>query len=290
MRNFMILFLTSIFCFFLIFSGNKPPVEIKQQKTALIKKIPIEEKKEKTVKQPNFLKIDIFQQRSNEKSIYADVVNHAENHRFGRGEAYNRSTVVHESTHDINSTIRNKKAIETGKKYNGFYVLNNRGVTLEEPNLPKLSVNKYIPSFLKTTGRYDLYAAHDNWNDHALYIFDEWIAYTNDDLSTIEDDENNRIDKQKPYDASGHLELSFFSIALAMAIEKEDPNYWKTNEDFRVFLMWNLKRSEEIFKKTYNNKTYMQENIIFIERIKTNPEAQSMRDFINKNLEGIFLK
>lgn len=50
-------------------------------------------------------------------------------------------TWAHESTHGINSAVRNRY----GPGYNAFYIGDGRAVVLPEPNIRKSSVDQFIP-------------------------------------------------------------------------------------------------------------------------------------------------
>jgi hypothetical protein len=87
-------------------------------------------------------------------------------------------TWAHETTHGINSHLRQK--FSNGQKMNGFYCLNNKAAMILEPPTTISKVAGLVPSSLRG-GVYNLYLVSQasSWNDTPLYIFDEWIAYTN---------------------------------------------------------------------------------------------------------------
>lgn len=121
-----------------------------------------------------------------------------------------RITWGHETTHGINSRIRNTLA---GPKQNGIYILNNQAVLLPEPPITLRDVAGVVPRDLRGQV-YDLYLVRQQsktkrlgvhfiykdsyehlsrnpdisallrrtiqgWNDRPLYVYDEWSGYLN---------------------------------------------------------------------------------------------------------------
>ncbi len=111
-------------------------------------------------------------------SVLYDIESHIPS-KYGTTYRDNdRITWGHETTHGINSHLRNYFN-KSGKKANGFYVLNGQGVIVSEPKMSKARVAQHVPSVLRGS-RYNLYVAGSSaWNDRPLYIFDEWVSYNN---------------------------------------------------------------------------------------------------------------
>ena len=107
-----------------------------------------------------------------------DIVNHLPRSYGNTYYDSNRITHGHETTHGINSHLRNYKN-DTGRRANGFYVLNNRGVIVPEPNMRKSAVGRYVPASLRGS-RYGTYISGSRaWDDTPTYVLDEWVSYTN---------------------------------------------------------------------------------------------------------------
>ena len=102
-------------------------------------------------------------------------MSHSEEVPFG--DRAGRSTNAHETGHGIHSYLRNKYTAELGKRVNGFYGLSGRGIIVQEPNIRKSQVNRFIPSSVRGY-RFPLYLERQKeWDDTPLYIYDEWNAY-----------------------------------------------------------------------------------------------------------------
>jgi len=89
-------------------------------------------------------------------------------------------TWAHETTHGLNSNIRNAN-FQSGKTVNAFYVLDGKALLMEEPKGFGLSdIAPIIPSELRG-GIYKMYMIEQqrSWNDRPLYTWDEWVAYAN---------------------------------------------------------------------------------------------------------------
>lgn len=206
---------------------------------------------------PFFIQVPVFNNRES-GTIYGDVLSHS-NDIFG--DQHGRSTNVHETVHSIHSWIRNKYVKELRKKVNGFYCLNGNGCFVEEPKIRKSDIKKYLPSSVRFY-RYDLYIQGQTaWDDHPLYIYDEWTAYVLGGLSAVEDFHNGKqvysydlvnVNNPNWTDAvSGSLEFSIYSLALVKAVSELDKEYWETNVQFRHFTSFMLQKAYEAYVSGY---------------------------------------
>ncbi len=86
-----------------------------------------------------------------------------------------RVTWAHETTHGINSRIRNEFKVD-----NGYYMLNNVCFVLAKSGITLRRLANTVPIDMRGP-RYPLYLVQQQkwWNDDALYIVDELVAYTN---------------------------------------------------------------------------------------------------------------
>lgn len=232
--------------------------------------------------EPVFLRYPAINNRIKENSFYAEVINHCRNPVLG----HDRDTNAHESSHRIASEIRNSN--RSSGKVNGFYVGNDQAVVIQEPNIRKSQVARYIPRNLRA-GRFSLYLIGQiEWDREPLYIFDEWVAYVNGGAVSVEDAERGR--KHAWTDAvMGSLEFSIYSVAVAMAVADRDPTYWENNEQFRKFLIWHLRRSKELF---YNGRSHFpwDKQDRLLANLRNDPQAAAMREFIQKHLDNVWLE
>lgn len=233
--------------------------------------------------EPKFIDVPTVVVRMPESTSYADVINHAKTPYLSSS----RTTNAHESTHDINNDLSGT----TKWTKDGFYLMYGRGIILDRPKLKRLEINPFVPVSLRYT-RYHMYLAHTKYGGESpLYLMDEWVAYTNGAIVALEDIEsgkweNDRIDTVEPC-----LEFSIYTISLCMAIEHHDPNFWNDNVQFKNFVIWNLKRAENLFLKgrvLKECKFQRQEDMWH--NLKVSKDSQIMRDFITKHFDGVFLK
>jgi len=149
--------------------------------------------------------------------------------------ANNKVTWAHETTHGINSNIRNKH--QDASKVNGFYCLENRACVIYEPKTTIKAIAPKVPQALRGPS-YQLYLVQQqgDWNDRPLYLFDEWIAYT------------NGCETGRELNHQGwHYELlqahnfNVYCIYLAMTVKKTCPDYDDTQ--MKAFMMWNIERT-----------------------------------------------
>jgi hypothetical protein len=107
-----------------------------------------------------------------------------------------------------------------------------------------------IPSSLRGS-RYQLYCIDQQkyFEDHPLYLFDEWVAYTNGAFAGVELAEKHRLDMPRNDALVGPLEFSIYALGLAAAIQKHDPDYLGENSQFREFLAHELRRATGIYRR-----------------------------------------
>lgn len=235
---------------------------------------------------PVFVDVPLVSKRINEDSIYADIINHSRNPVLDD----TRTTNAHETTHMITSDLRNAHRQSSGKKVNGFYVTQGKGVIVEEPKIRKSDMIPFVPQSLKSY-RYSLYVAGSHtWDDTPTYIFDEWVAYVNGGMTGVDDVAKGK-NREQTDAVSGCLDFSIYSVAICMATEAKDPQFFQSNDQFKRFVRWHLQRAYETYEagaKLEPFKNAKQEELLVA--LRTSPDAQRMRDFITKHFDGIWLK
>jgi hypothetical protein len=235
---------------------------------------------------PNFVSVPTF--RESEDSIYGDVLSHSKGKPYG--DSGGRATNAHETAHGIHSYLRNTYSRLYGKKVNGFYCLQGRGVILEEPNIRKSQVNKFVPENLRSY-RYKLYlAGQKEWDDTPLYIYDEWVAYVLGGMTGIEDVENGRHKEGWTDGVSGCLGFSIYAVSVCMAVKEHDPEYWESNKQFRNFTIWMLHKSQETYRIGHRMKEFSwKDQDDLLKELLTSESAAPMREFLEEHLDGAWL-
>jgi hypothetical protein len=247
----------------------------------------IPDKTPKEKDQPFLTDVDKYR-NINENSIYADVLSHSIQEPYG--DRFGRRINVHETSHGITSELRNFYQRALNKKLNAFYVLNSKSIVLEESNIDMRLVTKYIPSALKSY-RYNLYFEKNisDWNDMPSYIIDEWNSYILGSMSAVEDYHSGKLTER--VDAvSGCLDFSIYSICFAMAVCDNDKEYWNTYPQFKNTIKFLLSRAEKTFFEGMlidNFKTPSQTQLY--QSLLTHPDAEKLRNFLNKEFDGIFI-
>jgi hypothetical protein len=217
-------------------------------------------------------------------TFYADVINHY-------AKRLNEKAVMtdaHETTHMINNEIRNANQ-STGRN-NGFYLGNDKGMVLLEPAIRKSAVATYVPKPLRGS-RYALYVTgQTDWDDRALYIFDEWVAYVNGGRTGVDLVEKNKFKESWTDGVMGLLEFSIYGTAVSMAIAAGDSGYFAKNPQFFVFTKWLLRHAKSIYDKgsVMDAFKWDTQNKL-LKTWRESPEAKEMRDFMSKYLEVSWL-
>lgn len=234
------------------------------------------------VEKPGLVFVDVpAVHRYSEVSIYADVMSRTNKHFTGHG----RDTNAHETTHQIQSEIRNAH----GSRVNAFYLLNGKAVICKEPGVKISYVGKFCPQVLRSY-RWPLYCEQQQqyWNNEPLYLVDEWSAYINGCCVSLEDYQGG-VGKENSDAASGVLEMGVYSIAMAMAVEKYDPEYFKNDPQFLPLLRYQWGRAKRIYDEAA--PLFPSDNQVKqLKALQESPEAEPVRAFIKQHLDGVWLK
>src|SRR5207245_11321401 len=132
----------------------------------------------------------------------------------------------------------------------GFSCGKNPAILLSGPRVKLSQLAAMIPESLRGS-RYQLYCIEQKkyFEDHPLYLFDEWTAYTNGAYAGVELTEKNQLDMPRNDALIGPMEFSIYALGLAAAIQKHDPDYLRDNKQFRGFLAHELRRSIAIYRR-----------------------------------------
>jgi len=225
--------------------------------------------------------------------VYGDVLSHCK--RPNRGDG--RYTDTHETSHFISSELRQGKM-----GYNGFYILNSKGVLVKEPPTTIGEIAGYVPSNLRGM-RYQLYLVDQRryWDEQPLYIVEELNCYFLGGACALDDHKNGRS-LERTDAVAGMFEFRIYSTAVAMCVKEKCPEYWDVNKQFHEFMKYRLSNSMEYFlegreipdfqssisDKLYNEYTNSSEGERFEQFIKDNFSNQPKPEPINWTINKIF--
>jgi len=188
-------------------------------------------------------------------------------------------TAGHETTHGINSDIRNHHN-DTGERANGFYVLEDRAVVVVEPGIRKSDVVPFVPSSLRGS-RFGLYLlGQTEWDDTPLYVWDEWVAYVNGGAVGVDLAEAGLWSYGWRDAVAGPLEFTAYALAVGLAVKERDPDYFAANRQFREFLAWNSRRALDVFRRGRGRPDFAwDEQDALYEALRTGADAAALRQF-----------
>ncbi|MFW9876910.1 MAG: hypothetical protein ACFFG0_27770 [Candidatus Thorarchaeota archaeon] len=145
----------------------------------------------------------------------------------------------HELTHVINNRFGNNyKRKVKNYKLQALYVLDNKIVILQEPKTKISKARKLVPPSLRGTNTYELYTGKRKqpyWDEYPLYLFNEWVAYTNGSIIRHE-----LGIKKRGESVQYMLELSVYSLCVIWESGNRD-------EKTKDFTKWYLKRTMEVY-------------------------------------------
>lgn len=244
---------------------------------------------------PEFENHPAIRNVTNLGKVLSDIEEHMPEGHIYKDE--DKITWGHETTHGINSNLRMKfstkttslgdvqllgtwiddihghKVFKSYARINGFYVLEDRAVIINEPDTTVGTVAELVPRSLRG-GVYKLYMIDQakSWNDTPLYIFDEWTAYTNG--SEV------RLDlgiKERSETVLYMLEFNVYALCLAQACKTEDMQ-------FKNYLKWNIERSMKLYLDSKEKLGNAERHDAYLETMKTSTDAEvfrtSARDYL----------
>ena len=235
--------------------------------------------------EPEWLKYPAVANYGKDDTFYSDVINHTK-----RRERFDSLlTDAHETTHFVNSDIRNQHG--NGVTISGFYVGQDRAIAMDQPKFRKSVVGQYVPRNLRES-RYNLYVAGmREWDDSPLYLYDEWVAYTNGGQTGVDLVEKGKYRGSWTDGVMGALEFSIYATAVVAAVEKHDPSYLTRTPQFLKFTAWNLRRCKDVFDRgkvmaefKWDRQDKLEENL------RTSSEAAPLRDVLDRLLDSVWVK
>ena len=210
-----------------------------------------------------------------------DIARHLPSQYGDHYYSNDRITHAHETTHGINSHLSNhlRNNFELGY---GFYVGNDQAIVLSEPRVKLSQVAAAIPESLRGS-RYQLYCIDQQkyFEDHPLYLFDEWVAYTNGASAGVELTEKKQLDMPRNDALVGPMEFSIYALGVAAAIQKHDPDYLRENRQFRGFLAHELRRSIGIYRRGMRLEQFRWERRLERNLLKQD-DSQEMRQMVQR--------
>jgi len=214
--------------------------------------------------------------------VLSDIEGHLPRKYGGTYREPDKVTWAHETTHGINSHLRNNYRDKPNQE--GFYVGNNRAAMIDQPRINKSSVANYIPRSLQND-RSRLYINGQRaFEKQPLYIMDEWTSYTNGGKAGNDLAQQGKWNEGSRDAVAGQLEFTAYSFALGMAVEKQDPEYFKNNKQFKNFLGWHGLHSMDSFRTGAANPEFQnRRQDRFLENFRKSPDAAPLRDFIKRN-------
>jgi hypothetical protein len=162
--------------------------------------------------------------------------------------AADKSTWAHETTHGLNSRLRNA----VSGKVNAFYVLDGKAAIIKEPAIRLSFVANSTPRAFRT-GRWQLYAVQQQryWDSEPLYILDEWTAYLNGARVAYECGMANS-------DFAFSLEMGQLALVLGFcvdhAIRKKEIRYDQTQ--LKRYLAWSWRRTFRFWETIEKNGSF----------------------------------
>jgi len=185
-----------------------------------------------------------------------------------------RITNVHECTHGVNSKLRQRHG-GTGK-VNCFFVMDGKYTVFKEPR--RITLQQIATQVRKRGSCYNLYLIQQGrwWNNEPLYLFDEWVAYTNGTVVAWQ------------VNFRGHDSTLEFALEFAhycATLVKMLPASYAERDELIRFFLWNAKRLDAIaYQSETTGRMKRPNNAAW--RLEMHAAAGRLRKLLTSDKEG----
>ena len=185
--------------------------------------------------------------------------------RMPAGHIYRDEDLVtwaHETTHGVNSRIRNER-----KAKEALYCLGGRvAVFMHAPQIRRQDLAAYIPSEFRSSTAFHYVTKSVPWygpgmqivgyDTNPLYLLDEWVAYTNGSAVGLELDAAGLWrGGDRCISVENMLMFNAYATALLTAIERHEPNY-PDREKLTNFIGWHISRTLEVAEQAKSSRAF----------------------------------
>jgi len=239
-----------------------------------------------------FFKFDA-QKAANVDGVLGDIERHLPAKFGGTYRDTDPITWGHETTHGINSHLRNTRDFNPeGAKVNGFYALGDKAVVLEEPPIRKSSVVSYVPPSLKG-GRAAMYiTGQQAFEREPLYLMDEWMAYTNGGAVGVDLAKRGKWTQGSRDGVAGVVEFTGYGFAMAMAVEAQQPGYLAAHPKLKNLIAWQGLRAMDVVREGLQVPAFASfpGQHTFYQALQSAPDAEPLRAFIRTQYGDAYLQ
>lgn len=205
-------------------------------------------------------------------------------------------TKGHETIHGIDNWLMNNGQPPDGGDgrwhlQSGFYLGDNKGVVIWEPDMKKHQVAEHVPRSLRGS-RYKHYIEGARaWDDHPLYVWQEWNGYINGTEVGLNQKAEGKWTAGRRIAALGPMEFTVYGLATAKAIKQNDPQRWNSDPQFREFMAHASKRAMEAANLAQQTNEFNHPNFDeYQTAFRNSPDAASLRAFAKDELGEAFCK
>ena len=215
---------------------------------------------------------------------YQDIMSHTKPDYFDEP-----ATSAHETLHGLHSDMRQKTAAKDGFVYYG----NGKGLYIVEPKDTLADVKNYVgPSFQQLAKtNYDMYLVKQlQYWKNAIYLFDEWTCYIATARTAIEAQMAGKWTAQFAASHTDPIEglvtMMYFNSAAILSIKKADPEYVKTNKQYKAAYAMTMEESAYLVNHARNTPYWAKSRAYGkLENLQTAADAAPVRAAI-KELMG----
>ncbi len=228
-------------------------------------------------------------------SVLADIFNHAIAEKGYQPIHLSGDPVTqaHETTHGINSVMRNKPEYlfsrPTGPGItsgfgNSFYIERGCSVVMPEPYKTRKSwVLQSVPKSLQFSRKDTYIRGQLSFEDRPLNLMDEFSAYINGSRTAV--DQNKRgIWRDLGRDSiTGAVEFIPMALGLGMTFAKHEPEYFKQSPQFLNLLKVQIERAVTVYNDASKIPGMLkQTESTVLNNLKNAADAEPMRVWVKK--------
>ena len=151
-------------------------------------------------------------------------------------------------------------------------------MVLKEPKISLSSGKQYLPPSLYGFALYSF--TQPGWEEQPLYVFDEWISYTNGCAVRVELYANPNLHRDRAIGGTidGMMSTTMYALVQTMAIKANDRNYDDTQ--LKAFVMWNTERAMKILPQVYQQSpSEGQKGYARVYALRNSADCSQLRQF-----------
>lgn len=216
-------------------------------------------------------------------AVLSDIISHLPVDYGSKFYSADLSAWGHATSQGIHEHL-SRRYNTTGRKAAAYYLLHDKAAVLAQPKMLKSRLAEFIPADMQGDlyGRY--VSGESVWEDTPLQVLDGLFAHINGVATAL--DEKNATQNANRSSLVNLIEFVPYSVALAMAVQKYDPQYFTANHQFTAVLALGIERALLLYHlsddKDGLDSTSDDQAARMFHNLMAAESGEAMRDFLQQ--------